>query len=394
MHNNDTQKGSLTDAFNNFGAAPSDDLWSSIENQLDEKKKRRFNIWWWTSGIIAASFISFMTINYLNSNSIKTEHLITKNIVSKHNKNSKERIKKSISKEKSVQVSMTFESQNVNTSFKKNTKNVTSSIKNSNYSVQKSNYKGHFTKTSVFTKEKELNEKEISIKDSSKISIEKTIVKAQKEDPIEESLLFTALPKWKITASFGNRYGLEKEKLPIVSDPTTFISENNSSFVNKNLSTELSLSRRFGERFWLESGGNFNCWNDAFQKPSNNLTSLRYLGIGVPIQLNYNYLNTGRCSFLLGGGMNYEYVFKKTQTTVPVYVIEGVDINQLISNSKIHLLSAQLQTSVEIKCFKQFSFVFEPLIKRTVLQDKKSFDIQAFNKKWWLGGTTGIVWRF
>jgi hypothetical protein len=74
------------------------------------------------------------------------------------------------------------------------------------------------------------------------------------------------------------------------------------------------MARRFGQRFWLETGIYCSAWNNRFQKPSAEVNSLSYLGFGAPLQLNFNYLQKRRFTFYVGSGMNYEYLYEKTQS--------------------------------------------------------------------------------
>ncbi|MEX1000692.1 MAG: outer membrane beta-barrel protein [Crocinitomicaceae bacterium] len=70
---NEQHKGSLTDKFEGFGAAPSDELWGKIDAGLEEKKKRRGIIWWWMgSGMAAIIAISALGYHFYPQNEAGT----------------------------------------------------------------------------------------------------------------------------------------------------------------------------------------------------------------------------------------------------------------------------------------------------------------------------------
>jgi hypothetical protein len=50
-------KESLQHKFNNFGAQPSDALWDSIASNLNNKRKKKFILFWWISSGVFAAFI-------------------------------------------------------------------------------------------------------------------------------------------------------------------------------------------------------------------------------------------------------------------------------------------------------------------------------------------------
>ena len=66
-------KGSLHNKFNDFGAAPSENVWSGIEKSLDNKKKKRVVVIWWTTGLAAAFLVLFgIKSFYKTSSTIET----------------------------------------------------------------------------------------------------------------------------------------------------------------------------------------------------------------------------------------------------------------------------------------------------------------------------------
>lgn len=83
---NNNQKGSLQAKFQGFGAAPSDALWGSISDSLDEKKKRRGFIWWWVAGSSAAIIITVLSVFNMNNNPAETNSPI---VITEENINEK-----------------------------------------------------------------------------------------------------------------------------------------------------------------------------------------------------------------------------------------------------------------------------------------------------------------
>jgi hypothetical protein len=75
---NSNQRASLQGKFQDFGAMPSDALWGSITEVLDEKKKRRGIIWWWIAGSSAAVLITLFAVvnSQINNSSETNSHII------------------------------------------------------------------------------------------------------------------------------------------------------------------------------------------------------------------------------------------------------------------------------------------------------------------------------
>ncbi len=57
-------KNKLQEKFDDFGSIPSTDVWAEIERQLNQKKKRRALIFWFSSGLAACFVGLILLINF------------------------------------------------------------------------------------------------------------------------------------------------------------------------------------------------------------------------------------------------------------------------------------------------------------------------------------------
>lgn len=406
MQNND-YKGSLTDRFRDFGAAPSEELWQAISDELDERKKRRPMIWWWISGLGAAS-VALLLLVFSGMKEEQSVHLV---------RTARKSSEKQVSPEQSTAP-----------------KHHSSDAPSATGFVQKDRFipipAKHLRRTTPFTQSDHrfTSEKStvfglaISGNDSiqSKEAVVDPLLVLQPNLTVETGVnpgdtaypLLAAVPdhtapagwsvpqspKWKIGTHFGFANGLGEwvifdENQPYVSygyDPGIWTAPDNYHCF------EATIGRRV-KRWWLESGiqmGEFKATR-PLDTSDFQVVIARTWTIGIPLSARYDiyYQPWTHTQLYLRLGTMHNFPFYRSDTYIAdknsalsSFRKEQKYFNYLGSVSATLGIEQHIWKGLSVDARPEFSFYYKP--------PTNSYTNPKSKVLWWFGWNFGVNWTF
>lgn len=400
MQNND-QRGSLSDKFRDFGATPSDGLWSVIEEQLDEKKKRRFPFWWWTTGL-AACFLTVLLIREMELE--KNTQLPEKRAQEKtSNATSQTSGIPSASLQHNTQFhpdfTVTFDTDRLLKWF-------------GNHPDYSSNFCGE-TPYSYSNSTQLANVTPLTPADSSSApgsvtdSVDyhdSSVLYAMEKSNSCDYFVPVKPGRWTIgcAAGYSERIGPEPvsetantdemDILSLVPPPVSNPAENKT--LEQQWFAEISVSRILTRRISLQTGIEGAYFSTGNLQSSSPAVSGKATGmsIGIPLYVNYSLINRGRLEWYAGTGIQHTFAFSKTVETTTTYPNSVITTSETV-HPQGQLTSGQLHTGIRFRFYRSASLEVKPLV-RYYFSEKLANTETFLGKRFWIGGTAGIVWRF
>ena len=430
-------KGSLHNKFNDFGAAPSENVWSGIEKSLDNKKKKRVVVIWWTTGLAAAFLVLFgIKSFYKTSSTIETnQQSNTSDVDSKKglenidvvNKEEpqytiKEREKDSEGIDKNVEDKI---GENLSLEFKAN--NIKKKIDEFDFLIVKENEQ---------ERDSELESEEKSIEKIEKVdkaNVAKIDLKVIPNVTREYSLLsvpyklidFYGMPtvlntelenlqqsklqrrKWSYSLAVQSNLGLissETEPDGLANFSMSDPGGNNPPIINdpfilketRPLNLRLGVEREITKRLKINSGLDLS----YIRRHSTKLYSEDYItdkiySFGIPIGLNYNYLNNKRWNFNVEANFlnDFAFITRSKSNELPanytVVTASSLESSQVSSSTSFNYLrGVELINEFDYSLNENIRLTFSPGIKRYLNTT------YLFNLKTFLSFNAGLKWHF
>lgn len=413
MQNND-QKGSLKDTFNNFGAAPTDGLWDAISGKLDEKKKRRFVIWWWSSGLAAVLIIGFTAWNWSQPSGMQSLTGGRKDSIQAE-KTPKKNLSKGgmlASAVDSLHLHAPFAliwdpsmfpfnfnfSSYINLPFSCGTASYYYQPLLGCNQVQLPNYNQE--------KSDSLKNAQTLLAKADSIALalhEDTILRSDKSQ-VMYSIAVTK--RWKI-GLFAGRSQVFAQSNPLINGVGTnsnqSLAANNPVETRYSWDADLTVSRLIRRRWWLGTGVHFGALGSGTIPENTDIKSgkVNYTALGVPLSIGYElYLGRGRFTLTPMIGFRYDYAFRKTEEYTykePELSISSADAAptyvKTTETAKLNLISTSLSAELALRLRRNWNIVAKPTTQFYLYGKTDETNPNTFRKVWF-GGSIGVTKRF
>ena len=437
------ESGSLQNKFQDFGAAPSEQLWDSIAANLDADKKRKGAFWWWFIGV-AAIVVLLFGVYQLGYNAGTSEKKSI--IVNEETPNPDNQIPTTNNQEISNQTNQQHENsshQNLanQTAVQQNseTKNNSENNMSDNEKVEPTNNSDERPKldivertnfeepiiivpinTSTIQQKFEYDDitQKLAISKISKINHTFPEPKLASEPTfISEPLVIIENPtpknKWELGFNIGTLKGFQSSNQDMMADTNASLSTFDnlgaynsiegtgiSSFSNlsesqvnitRPLQLEMTIARDLGKRWNFQTGLSFGFLFSNNQYYSGGITNVRsrFLSIGIPIHFNYDIIQRQWFSFYSGIGVNYEMpFFESVKTSYSVSALESTSTKDF---TKGYMISGQLNAGFRYNLNPKLKLDFRPNLRYYIHQSMQSV-YPALERKIWAGASLGLVW--
>lgn len=416
------QPGSLKDKFGGFGAAPTDQLWSKIENKLDQKeRKKRGAFWWWFSGVAAGLTFLFLVFRFgyeLGKNA--NEQVLTQK---QEEKLSNEGL--------SQDTNMNTQEQQVDDAVLDNSDKLLED-KNEN-KLNFSDSKNNLPEPNQ--NNKDTNEPEIKIVEQNvKVPLKKEIltdvnvlskmngtpinrIDNNHDVPFEMNLIAVerkpSTGKWEIGFSAGSLASLESHNEKYLADQNLLTAPDNLNqenaiqgleFASYNSLTEtvakiyrplffeFNASRSIGKRWNIASGLGFNYITAISRYSAGSMESVRskFWSVSVPVIASYDLIKRDKFSFSAGAGLNYEIPFLQTIRASYFSTFEAMTTTR--SFCKGYMISAVFKPEFGFRLNENVSLGVSPLLRYYFHQSLQS-DVPLLKRDYWLGLNVGLTWK-
>ncbi|MES2555235.1 MAG: hypothetical protein V4604_03740 [Bacteroidota bacterium] len=410
MQNND-QKGSLKDTFNEFGAAPTEGLWNAISDKLDDdKKKRRFAIWWWSTGLAAVLVVGFTVWNWNQptgtnqQGNTHAKHTITESTSEKpvSPKGGTLAIAADSIASK-VPFVFTWDPSMFPFSF---------NFDPHPYHYMSDSYPGYYPWPSI-----ELPVLVLGESNADSLNIEKLLVaRVDSSDPaptdstvrpmeVQQLLLSVRITKWEVGLFAGRSLAITQSNPLINGQESTTPS---SMAVNPPVETkyswnaDLTISKQIYRRWWLGTGVHFGLLQSGTIPETSNYKSgkISYMSFGIPLSLGREYWFGGRFNITPMVGFRYDYAFRKTEeyTYQPgLASISSADAlpgySKTSGTAHLHLVSAFAAAEVKFRLRGNWGLVAKPMAQFYVFGQTDESTPNTFRNAW-VGGSIGVTKRF
>lgn len=415
---NDSQKGSLGNRFDQLSVAPSAGLWDAISSNLDENKKRRGIIWWWLgSGIAAIALISLLI--YPTASDSPLVGRITSNGASKPADRTQNKIDNDLSRSFLVnEVDQHTQAENSTDQGRQSTQNNEESngvdLEKSTNRLKKETAELIVQKNEVDSVAPSQQERLVQNEKVEKFNVESPELLAISTHstsliPLEDTPkkgrnweIGIAANSWvsqssSLSTTFENDFA---DSTSLVADLNNFSSLVRSS--RKPIGLAFHLGYQFNSRFRIVSGLNaemtvyryentvsaLETADFLFNEPSKN--AIRIYSIGLPIGLEYDVLNAKR--FRFGVGFNVLNEIPILQSYLPNFDANytGKEANIRTFISGYHFgLNPNLNLSYCLS--EKLKMQINPGIRWYANQNTNT-DVILPQRKMWFGGTLRMVW--
>ena len=420
MQNND-QKGSLKDTFNNFGAAPTDGLWDAISGKLDEKKKRRFAFWWWSSGLAAVLIIGFTAWNWSQPSGIQSLTGGRQYPVHAETNSKETTIPKSgiaVAAVDSLHLHAPFALIWDPSMFPFNFMNgfnylpsMYSSciVYDGQFPYNMYNYNHiQFPNEIDLAKERlqadSLKNAQALLAKADSIALalhEDTILRSDKSQ-VMYSIAVTK--RWKI-GLFAGRSQVFAQSNPLIDGVGTnsnqSLAANNPVETRYSWDADLTVSRLIRRRWWLGTGVHFGVLGSGSIPENTDIKSgkVNYTALGVPLSIGYE-LYLGRFTLTPMIGFRYDYAFRKTEEYTykePELSISSADAAptyvKTTETAKLNLISTCLSAELALRLRRNWNIVAKPTTQFYLYGKTDETNPNTFRKAWF-GGSIGVTKRF
>ena len=401
-------RGSLSEKFADFGAAPSEGMWEGIVGQLEEKSSRKFAFWWWFTGFAAVGLISswfiFKHVQTSEQENAVTLHLPTLSnqiLESKTGIDSYTSLENRLSNHSNKQDITIFkvkEHDHQSGDQQKESKNNHTEIPPSDELTIHENQPQIKVqeKTSIINLLAVRGAKRLDQSCVFPIFLEKN--KTKQNRPVEIGFRIAyyhdlASP----TSSSENTLSTfsADSDAPEITGSNALSDPNNTaspafSTVNRNLNLDFTIGKYLSPRWMLNSGIWFSRTNYKSDYYSFTLSSssTNISSIGLPLGASYDFIKRKR--FDWRGQLNFLNEFAVFEHATIDYINEG----QTVTSKFTKGYSAALDFSLNhlIKIGSNLHLNIAPSYRRYLTQ-KVQADAFLLKKNQWVGGSIGVLWR-
>lgn len=428
--------GSLKDRFREFGAEPSDQLWNSIESQLDQQpRKRRAVFWWWFAGFAAALavLLGVYEIGYhlgKSENAGLNENLSTVQKTEEEGELNRELISTHEPAEEMVQAdqnSVAAEPEKGIDTDEKGPSNSAGTLKREDDLVSPGET------TLLVTDDKSNNgyeEKSPSSENHLVISDEpiaklplgavKPVSGAMPENenlaglPVLEKNQNQRKGSWEIGFTGGilfpkaplNKWAAPPPTLNTTADlmdsENTFTNSGITSMyapmtltdakISRPISVDFSIGYAAGRRWTFTSGLGFNYFNSIshFSSSYTNLTATGdFVSLSIPVQVKFDFVDRRRVELFTGIGVNNEFpVYGRTSKVFDMTPEENLNAKSVVHG---YMGSAQFSTGFAYRFNERLTLRTSPTV-RYYFKQTMDASVPVLERKLWLGANVGLIW--
>lgn len=440
---NDANKGSLTDKFRDFGAAPTDGLWDSIAAQLDDKKKRRIGFWWWTTGLAALLLVVSGILLYDGEGQRSGNEYADTNGGAKKDRNSgnTEMHTRDEDRRKDGQTDVSADNPDDHGKNDPGTHNPAKPERSEQRSRHRSTSAGRNGMEQPIATQTPSNQHTMGMNGSIALNgngqdtvrdvadsgnAANTEVDSAQAVPADDLAAHTdsvrgdssfgllpdfthrdpalaAVPKWMIGLRTTRWQDNGREPLTAApSDGEISMSgvgdlfgspEKKAPYIHRHWSLEADIAYRFNNRWWLGSGMHVGFFSSDRETVSPALTNARLTGwtIGLPFNLNADIVSRNRWQVYTGLGVNLDFPVRRKLQYEPGSSASAFSIEESASASG-YLGSTQLNLGVRYRVWKNLSVDLRPTVRRYFESGDKN-GLYVYNS-WWWGVAGGVSWQF
>lgn len=415
---NEDKKGSLSETFESFGAAPKADAWDAIAASLDEpKRKRRAVIWWWSSGLAAVLIIGFTTLTFFQQTdeAAQTE---SKKVAQQTEHQERSSGRKTDVTVENQATQPTYVKNNSSQIHPNNTFSKPSAQKNtSDIRPEKKPFiPATTTQFDAITAPNEIAERnETNLPDNESDSNNTAVLTPARFDSSTkntnscEYIVNVSYTRWRF-GLYGERDFALSNTDPVkesysISDPGssnfdtyTYPNYDSTPYMIKSTGVQLSIGRSFlpSRRLWIESGLQYT----SFKSDKNvdlgptQKGWLKHEAIGIPVTVNYQFIRSLKWSVGISAGLLNQWVYKSTQKVtasgggVSIAAVEKPD-KTTIYKDRFHLLSGVAGLDFSYSFNQQWQFSIQPQF-RYYFGSGSDSQWPTTIRRGWMGGTVGL----
>lgn len=416
---NNSEKGSLSETFDAFGAAPKEGAWESIAAALEEpKSNRKAIIWWWSSGLAATLVIGIALFSYISGNQEKQgrQHV---SALDASKKNQQSQQQSTSEKQAPALKNKTKNQQTTHRDIVSTGKEILPERKKNDNNHLPENDPSVALISNVVADKIPLENEVIdtsSTSNTEKLPADETTELAilNENDSSEDTLKNAAMvcirisyPKWRFGIN-GDLAWNNSEANPLTeTDPTipnfsadafTYPNYNPPPFMRKNAGVQLTVGRNLfkNHRFWLESGFQYNRFvSDRYTILAEDKKGyLIHEGFGVPLNVSYSLFGRNRWSLSISGGLLNQWIYKSTQKVLVKdsemsIMADTEEKNPTIYKEHFHLLSGTVGLEFAYRFRHNWQLTLQPQFRYYLGSASKSPWTDTFQRSWF-GGTVGL----
>jgi hypothetical protein len=437
--------GTLKDKFGSFGAAPTEQLWNSIESSLDQDRtKKRGALWWWFTGIAASGLLLF-GIYYLGYQAGKSEinSVGEKGNLAEQSETNLPESTPSVEMTESVIKDSESESE-------VNATGALSSVEMTEVTNDKHQNKSNVSSTGSLTKKEMTSSKNNALENGSDLSA--TISPSDNKqheinDPKNDHLILTSdeqitrlenpkiekitlfneadfaslsvpqfekhesAAKWELGFSVGWQKATHTSAENIITDQnlglsTDFYSGENtiqgtgtanlnapslSGNIARPFNLDFSIARNFKSRWSLKSriGMNYILSETHYGSPDFTALKNSILSISIPVMAEFDVIKRNRFELSAGLGIMNEIPFySKLKSDNPVQEL-NYTVKSFITG---YMCSGVFDLGINYRLTDNLKLGLRPNLRHYFYQSM-SIEYPVLERNTWFGANLGLVWE-
>jgi len=420
------QPGSLKEKFGGFGAAPSDQLWNTIDSKLNQKeRKKRGAFWWWFTGVAAGLTFIFLVFRFgyeigkresqgslvinLDEKSQNQQNIENSEIISEENPSNQTELNKDLNKIK--------EDKNEHTVHHSESENQS----HSNQQGESANEEKRviIVQPDVAVLHQRVELSGVSGDEKLVLMPEADVKKLKNDNEVPFELNSVAIEKqkasgkWEIGLNAGTLNTINASNQKVFTDQNNFLATDNlpdentiqgsglesynlqpefSSTIRRPLFFELTAQRNFGRRWSIASGLQFNFISGVNNYLAGDLQSSRsrFFSIAIPLAVEMDLIKRRRFEFNWVAGLNYE--FPMVQHLTNTYYNTSIASQKSLSFCSGYMISAFTAPRFTFNLNENIALQFAPQLRYYFHQTINS-EMPLLKRNLWGGISVGVKWK-
>lgn len=418
-------KNKLQEKFDDFGSIPSTDVWAEIERQLNQKRKRRALIFWFSSGIAACLVGLILLINFnsqenlakkTNVASSKKETNLSANPSNKTITDTLlvekvEPIENTVLEVEKIQDKKLTKRKALRTDFNnRNQVDLSHKLTELSHQFDQKQEVSKKADSSSILVQTEVSKKDSLVEKDTIVSIENNLTNHQnliKKDSVTKrkawSIEFT-LATWDAqnnrNQDMSSNSSSDSESnfwVPSVTTNYANSSSNNSLFtsVYKPITFNFGVNYRTNKNWIVSSGLNFDLTQGKSISNSSNSTS-NLFSLGIPLGLGYIFRAEKQLQFVpkISNISNF-MLFQRTKEVInPVSNADPLTSLNQTSKFSGYQNAFQFDFSFKYNLNSKNQFFISPVMTYYLFQKINTGSIQILKRDFWYGIKLGYQYNF
>lgn len=420
------QPGSLKEKFGGFGAAPSDQLWNTIDSKLNQKeRKKRGAFWWWFTGVAAGLTFIFLVFRFgyeVGKRESQSSLMVNQDEKSQNQQNTEN---SEITSEENLsnQAELNKDLNKITEDKNENTVHHSES-ENQSHSYQQGESVNEEKKVIIVQPDVEVPHQRVELSGVSgdeKLVLmpESDITRLENVTDIPFELNNVAIEKqksigkWEIGLNAGTLSAINASNQKVFTDQNNFLATDNlpdentiqgsglesynlqpefSSTIRRPLFFELTAQRNFGRRWSIASGLQFNFISGVNNYLAGDLQSSRsrFFSIAIPLAVEFDLIKRRRFEFSWVAGLNYE--FPMVQQITNTYYNASVSSQKSLSFCSGYMISAFTAPRFTFNLNENIALQLTPQLRYYFHQTINS-EMPLLKRNLWGGISVGVKWK-